>query len=436
MTEVSPNRRNFLKQSAIAATAVSTVHILTSKSARAARPIKVGLIGCGGRGKAAAENAIRAAMDMNDEVQITALADVFPQKIKEAKERLAKSENMVNDDLCFTGFDAYKKIMETDVDYVILTTPPVFRPQMLEAAVAAGKHVFMEKPAAVDSPGIRRIIAAGESAKKKGLTIVAGTQRRHEASYVDTVKRLQDGAIGAILSARAVWCTGCIKFTEKKSEWSEMEYQIRNWYHFLWLSGDHLVEQHVHNLDVISWVLGKYPVRAYGQGGRAWQQRGNIWDHHQVDYTYGNGIHLMSMASQIERPDSKVEEWVIGDKGVSNCKDWIQWNDGKSWKWEGRYTNPYIQEHADLIDSIRHEKGINEAESCAKSTMVAILGRMAEYSGRDLTWDEAFQSDETLGLPDDEYKLGPMPLRPVPVPGGMPYTGKEGWDNDPLGRQP
>lgn len=426
------NRRSFLKRSAVATTSVTTFHVLNAKTSQAADPIKVGVIGCGGRGKAAMENAIRAA----DNVQVVALADLFPDKIEEAKKRLAKSDQSVEDDHCFTGFDAYKQIMKTEVDYVILTTPPVFRPQMVEAAVRAGKHIFMEKPAAVDAPGIRRIIAAGKEAEQKGLTIVAGTQRRHDPGYVETVKRLQDGAIGDILSARATWCTGSIKFTAPELDWTDMETQIRNWYHFLWLSGDHIVEQHVHNLDVISWILGEYPVKAYGQGGRAWQRRGNIWDHHSVEYHYANGMYLHSMAAQIERPDSRVLEWVLGEKGQSNCKDWIGLKKGDDWKWEGKYVSPYIQEHTDLIDSIRNDKGINEAESCAKSTMVGILGRMAEYSGRELTWEEAFNSKERLGLGDNQYELGPMPIRPLPVPGGQPYTGKEGWDNDPAGRQP
>jgi myo-inositol 2-dehydrogenase / D-chiro-inositol 1-dehydrogenase len=417
-------RRDFVKHSALAASAVTAVNVLGSSESRAAAPIKVGVIGCGGRGKAAAEDAIRAS----EGVKITALADIFPYQIELARKRLAKSEQQVSPDHCFTGFDGYKELLKTDVDYVILTTPPAFRPLMLEAAVAAGKHVFMEKPAAVDAPGIRRVIAAGKKAKEKGLTIVAGTQRRHQPEYRETIRRIHEGALGEIQFARALWCTGPIAYRKRLPEMSEMEYQIRNWYHYLWLSGDHLVEQHVHNLDIIVWALQKYPIRAYGVGGRAWKQWGNIWDHHAVDFEFENGVHLFSLASQYPRPDdgSRVNEFIHGTKATTNCQGGI-WGE-TNWKYEGEYVRPYVQEHVNLIDSIVNSKGVNEAESCAMSTMTGILGRTAEYQGRSVTWDEAFQSNETFGK--EQCQLGPSEIKPVPVPGGFPFTGNEGWKPD------
>ena len=415
------SRRDFVKTGALATATVTGFNVLASKEARAQAPITVGLVGCGGRGRGAAENAMRAAGN----VTVVAMADLFEDRLNKTREYLSeKLDHEVSQDKCFLGWDAYKKIIAQDVDYVILATPPVFRPLMLKAAVEAGKNVFMEKPAAVDPPGIREIMAAGRQAKAKGLSIVAGTQRRHQKPYVETIKRIHDGACGDIVAARAYWCGGPIGYRPKTEGMSDMEYQIRSWYHFLWLSGDHIVEQHVHNLDVINWIMGKHPVRAFGCGGRAWQGKGNIWDHHAVDYEFDNGVHLSSMCRQLEAPDHNVSEFVVGTKNSSNCSDWIGGR-GKEWKFEGDYTDAYIQEHTDLIAGIREGKPLNEAQNVAESTMTAILGRMAEYSGKILTWDEALASNESLGL--DNYELGPVKLKPVAIPGGTKFTGKEGW---------
>jgi len=417
------SRRSFVKTGALATAGVTAFNILKSTEARAAEPIKVGLIGCGGRGKQAMGNCLHAA----EGVQIVAFADLFPDKIQGAKDELAKFDQKVADDHCFLGFDAYKQVLKTDINYVILATPPVFRPPILTAAIEAKKHVFMEKPAAVDPPGIRAIIAAGEKAKELGLSIVAGTQRRHQKCYVETIKRIHEGAIGEIVAARAYWCGGAIGFGKQRPGMSDMEWQIRSWYHFLWLSGDHIVEQHVHNLDVINWSMKAHPVKAYGCGGRAWQIKGNIWDHHAVDFEYANGAHLMSLCRQIQTPKDNVSEFVVGTKGSSNCKDWIKAQE--EWKFTSEYVDPYIQEHTDLIESIRNGKPVNEARNVAESTMTAILGRMAEYTGKEMTWDEAFNSNETVGL--KEYKLGPVELAPVAIPGGKAAKGDEGWNPDP-----
>lgn len=419
------SRRRFIHNSTLAAATITSFNVLPSKNARAAEPIKVGLIGCGGRGRGAAQNCLRAA----EGVQIVSLGDIFPDRIKRAQNELSQRDNPVDEGQCFLGWDAYKKVLQTDIDYVILATPPIFRPFMLEAAVNAKKHVFMEKPAAVDPPGIRKIIAAGEKAKKTGLSIVAGTQRRHHETYIETIKRIQDGAIGDIHFARAFWCGGPIGFLDKRPEWSDVEYQIRNWYHFLWLSGDHIVEQHVHNLDVINWVLGKkHPEKAYAVGGRAWQERGNIWDHHAVNFEYDNGVHMISMSSQTPRPGDnyRVQESVHGTKGFSNCSNYI--SGPNKWKFEGEHMggSEYIQEHTDLIASIRKGEPLNEAENVACSTMTAIMGRMAGYQNKEMSWNEAINSNEILADPE-KITLGPNELAPVAIPGGKKYTGEEGW---------
>ncbi|MEW6236532.1 MAG: Gfo/Idh/MocA family oxidoreductase [Candidatus Omnitrophota bacterium] len=420
--EKNISRRRFMKRGATAAAAVASFNVLPSKDARAVEPITVGLIGCGGRGK----SAIKECLGSADEVKIAAVADLFPDNLAKAKEILEEMDSKVPDDRCFTGWDAYKKVMETDVTYVIIDVPPVFRAEMLEAAINAKKHVFMEKPASVDAQGIRRIIAAGEKAKELGLSIAAGTQRRHQGDYIETIKRLHDGAIGEIMAAQAYWCGGPIGFRERQPSWSDVEFQIRNWYHFLWLSGDHIVEQHVHNLDVINWIMGTHPIKAYGCGGCAWQKRGNIWDHHAIDFEYPNGVHMTSLCGQTPRPEGQswVKESVQGTKGVSNCANWIK---GLSeWKYEGHHQNAYIQEHTDLIASIRSGKPINEARNVAESTMTAIMGRMAEYQNKEMTWEEAINSNENLII--QPLELGPNEPTPVAIPGGKEYTGKEGWN--------
>ncbi len=424
------SRRRFVKNGAMAAASVTAFNVLKPKEARAAAPLKVGLLGCGGRGRGAVQDCLKAAEILNaPETKVTALADILPDRIEAAKAVLGQMDNEVDDDQCFIGWESYKELFKTDVDYVILATPPVFRPETLMAAVEAKKNVFMEKPAAVDPPGIRKIIEAGEKAKTLGLSIAAGTQRRHQAPYVETIKRIHDGVIGDIMAGYAYWCGGPIAYGDRKPGMSDVEYQIRSWYHFLWLSGDHIVEQHVHNLDVINWIMGKHPVKAFGTGGRAWQKRGNIWDHHGVVFHYDNDVILTSFCSQTPRPErnDRVNEFVQGSKGKSNCAGWIQ--SDTTWNFEGDSVNPYVQEHVDLMNSIYKNAGLNEARNVAESTMTAILGRMAEYSGKQMSWDEAIHSEESLAPHKTlaEYEFGPMKLSPIALPGGQPYTGNEGW---------
>lgn len=405
-------RRDFIKKAGAAAGAMATISLVGNVRSGETGPLKVGLVGCGGRGTGAAIDCMRAAPD----VKVTAVADLFEERAREAKRRLNEQGAQIQDDHVFSGFDAYKHLMETDVDIVILATPPGFRPDHFEAAIDAKKHVFMEKPIAVDPVGCRRVMAAGEKAKKLGLAVVAGTQRRHQLSYVETIKRIHDGAIGDVVAARAYWCQGGLWVVERRPEWSDMEWQIRNWLYFVWLSGDHIVEQHIHNLDVINWVMGTHPVRAMGMGGRQVRtapKYGNIYDHFTVDYEYPNGVHMLSMCRQIDGCASIVAEFVVGTKGGSNCSGNI-WGQS-SWQYRGPNPNPYVQEHKDLIESIRKGEPINETQAVAESTMTAIMGRESAYTGRVVTWDEMMRSN--LSLAPKEYKFGPLPVAPVPMPG-------------------
>jgi predicted dehydrogenase len=306
----------------------------------------------------------------------------------------------------------------SDVNYVILAQPPHFRPEHLMAAIRAGKHVFMEKPVAVDPEGVKLVIEAGELAKQKGLGIAAGTQRRHQRSYNEAIKRLHDGMIGEIVECRAYWNGGAIWVIDRRPGWSDMEAQLRNWNYYTWLSGDHIVEQHVHNLDIINWVMGAHPIRAIGQGGRAargGKEHGHIWDHFAVEYEYPNGVRMFSQCRQIANTDGKVEEAVVGSKGISNCNNYIRVKGGELWRFREQDVNAYEQEHLNLIQSIRDGKPINEARNVAESTMTAILGRESAYSGRTLEWDQLYNSGMRLG--PKEYAFASLPFPDVPVPG-------------------
>ena len=294
----------------------------------------------------------------------------------------------------------------------ILATPPYFRPEHFEAAVNAGKHVFMEKPVAVDPVGIRSIIATGEKAKAKKLSVVAGTQRRHQKGYIETIKKIQDGEIGKILAAQNYWCGGGLWYHFREEGEGDMEWMLRDWVNWTWLSGDHIVEQHVHNLDVINWVLGKLPEKAIAMGSRQRRKTGNQYDNFAVDFFYPEHIHVLSMCRQIDGCGGDVSERVVGAKGVSNCNGWIS----TLGKIDIESPNPYEQEHADLIAAIRSDQPVNEAKQVAESTMCAIMARTSAYTGKEVTWKEMMESDMRLAPPD-------QPLTPeyikslVPVPG-------------------
>jgi predicted dehydrogenase len=439
------SRRDFLKRSTAALAGVAAIQgapFVRTAHAAPDDPIRVGIIGCGGRGTGAMLNVLQAGTRViypqrgyhtedvaegaavgAENVEIVALADLFEDRLVRCREQLRRLDLDVADDACFTGFDAYRGLLAMpDVNYVILAEPPHFRPRHVKAAVEAGKHVFMEKPAAVDGPGVRVVLEAGELAARNGTGIAAGIQRRHERRYVEAVRRLQDGAIGDIHTGRAYWNGGVIWAVEREPGWSDMEWQIRNWNYFTWLSGDHIVEQHVHNLDVINWVLGAHPVRARALGGR--QARGDnpiyghIYDHFAVEYEYENGARMFSQCRQMDGTENRVEEGVEGSRGYSDCRSWIR---GENvWRFDGDNPNPYEQTHVDLINSIRAGNPLNEARAMAESTLAGIMGRESAYAGRSITWDEALNS--TMDLSPASYAFGDMPFPEVAIPGKYTFS--------------
>ncbi len=435
------SRRQFLKRSSLAAAsaaAVAEFPLVVTSHAAPDHPIRIGLIGCGGRGTGAVADALGAgtnvvypqagyhtetvaanAVASNTNVKVIALADVFPDRLNSCREQLAKLGNAIPDERCFTGFDAYQKLLTVpEVNYVILATPPHFRPMHLKAAIEAGKNAFVEKPVAVDGPGVKLVLEAGELAKQKNLGIVAGTQRRHQRGYNETIKRIHDGAIGDIVYARAYWNGGVIWVIERQSGWSDMEWQLRNWNYFTWLSGDHIVEQHVHNLDIINWAINDHPIKASAMGGRQARPNktyGHIYDHFAVEYEYPNGARMFSQCRQINSCENKVEEAIVGTKGTSNCKDWVRPKEGSPWRFRDKEVNPYQQEHQDLIASIRAGKPLNEAKAVAESTLTGIMGRESAYTGRSVEWDEILNCPTRLG--PQKYEMGDLPFPEVAMPG-------------------
>ena len=415
------SRRDFLKTSATLTASAALLASGNYAHAQGTGKILVGVVGCGGRGSGAAGDCARAGADT---VEIVALGDLFQDRLNGSKERLRRdlaAQFKVTDDRCFTGFDAYQKVIGSGVDLVILATPPGFRPMHLKAAIEAGKHVFMEKPVAVDPEGVRSVIASSEQAGLKRLAIVAGTQRRHDPQYVATIQRIHEGAIGDIIAAQCYWNQGGLWKHDRKPEWTDMEWQVRNWLYFTWLSGDHIVEQHVHNLDVINWALKANPVKAVGMGGRQSRtgpEYGHIYDHFAVEYEYPNGVRVQSMCRQIGGTASRVEERLVGTKGTSNANGSIR--GATPWRYEGKKANPYVQEHVDLLESIRAGKPLNEGKQVAESTLVAIMGRMSAYTGQEVTWEQAMASK--LSLMPAKLAMGDLPVPPVAVPGRTPLV--------------
>lgn len=378
-------------------------------------PLKAGLIGCGGRGSGAAFDFLGAGKNLT----IAALADAFGDRLQGTRESLKQERGIdVPDSRCFVGFDAYKQLLETDVDVVLLATPPHFRPEHFREAVRARKHVFMEKPVAVDAPGARSVMASAKKAAAAGLSVVTGTQRRHQASYRAAYEQVKNGAIGDVVSANCYWNQAQLWYREREANWSDMEWMIRDWVNWCWLSGDHIVEQHVHNLDVIHWFTGKLPREAVAIGARHRRVTGDQYDCFSVDYVYDGGLHVHSLSRQINGCASNVSELVVGTKGWTDCWSKIVDHHGKVlWQRDSKDDpSPYAQEHVDLVTAIRKNQPINEAETTALSTLVAVMGRIAAYTGAKVTWDEALGSEDRLG--PDTYALGPVDLpRTVPVPG-------------------
>lgn len=421
-------RRDFLRTTSSAVVGGAILGGLSiERSAHAAGDdlLKVALIGCGGRGTGAAAQALSTS----GKIQLVAMADAFKDRIdsslnelrgqKEIKDKLA-----VSDDAKFTGFDGYKQAIAA-ADVVLLATPPGFRPIHFEEAVKQGKHVFMEKPVAVDGPGVRRVLAAAEEAKKKNLKVGVGLQRHHQAGYIETVKRLHDGAIGDIVAMRCYWNDGGVWVKDRLPSMSEMEYQMRNWYYFVWLSGDHIVEQHIHNLDVINWVKNGHPVRCHGLGGREVRRGpkfGEIFDHHAVEFEYADGSRCASQCRHIRGCWSSVSEAVVGTKGTSDVNAYTIRGEN-AWRFRDKGGNPYQVEHDDLFDAIRNNKPYNEAVFGAHSSLTAIMGRMATYSGKVIEWDAALNSK--IDLMPEQFAFDAKPkvlpdaggLYPVAIPG-------------------
>ncbi|MGB2713619.1 MAG: Gfo/Idh/MocA family oxidoreductase [Vicinamibacterales bacterium] len=422
--KIDPVSRRTFMQTTAAATAA---FVLPGAHAAGSDVIRVGLIGTGGRGTGAAANVIQSSAG----IELVALGDLMPDRLGLCREELSKLSKSdpkfaaavkVTDETCFTGFDAFKKVLASDVDYVILATPPGFRPAQLAAAVEAGKNIFTEKPVAVDAAGIRSVLATYEVARKKGLAIGVGTQRRHQDLYLAAVKRVQDGAVGDIMSGQVFWNQGGLWNRDRQKNWTDVEWQIRNWLYFTWLSGDHIVEQHVHNIDVANWFVGAHPVRATAVGGRQWRtdpKYGHIYDHFGVDFEYPNGARVLSMCRQIEGTRNRIGESFIGSKGRLDLADQgvgqIRGENAWTWPKPEKSVSPYVQEHTDLVASIRGGKPYNELKQVAESTLTAILGREAAYTGQELTWDEVLNADQDLMPP--QVAFGPLATPSVAMPG-------------------
>lgn len=424
MGEVNVTRRGFVAgTAAVGAAAVVTSLGTNFAHAAGSDRIKVGLIGCGGRGTGAAKDNAAAS----PRVQIQVMADVFPDRLSASRDQLKSlgDQFAVTDDKCFTGFDAYQKALATDVDLVILATPPGFRPVHLKAAAEAGKHIFAEKPVATDPTGVRAVLAAAEVARTKGLALVCGTQRRHDVGYIETIKRLHNGAIGEIVGGNFYWNQGSLWMKPRQPGWSDMEWQLRNWLYFTWLSGDHICEQHVHQIDVMNWVMGTHPVAAYAQGGRQVRTDpayGHIFDHFYVEYEFPGGVRMSCMCRQQDNTDARVAEWVVGTNGTSNVATTITPTGGKKWRFDRPKDapGPYQQEHIDLIESIVSGQPLNEGKRIAESTLTAIMGRMSAYTGKTVTWEQAMSS--TLSLMPEKVEMGSLPVPAVAVPGKTPLV--------------
>jgi len=432
MTERDPepaaHRRGFLKTGTAASVGIVLSSASKARSAAGSETLKLGVIGCGGRGAGAANQAMNA----DDGVVLHAMCDVDRTVLDTAHEILMKQQEGrvdVPEDRRFSGFEDYKRVIE-QCDVVILATSPGFRPQHFEEAVAQGKHVFMEKPVATDVHGIKRVLAAGKEAAAKNLKVGVGLQRRHQPGYQDWIRRIQDGDIGDVLTIRALWNGSSRAGKPRREGESELEYQIRNWYYFTWLSGDHNVEQHVHNLDVANWIMGEqHVVVARGMGGREVRDKlenGQIYDHHFVEYEYADGTLLYSQARQIPNCWRLIGETAVGTLGRAEFQQRLFTISGPNaaTKRFRRNEDGHQLEHYPLFRAIREDLPHNEAERGAHATMTAILGRMANYSGQEVTWDDAMASDQRL-VPDDLFDFRSDPpvhpdaegRYPIAVPG-------------------
>ena len=384
--------------------------------------LKVGLIGCGGRGTGAASQALKA--DPN--VILTAMADVFQDRLDSSYDILLKAHPdkvKVAKENRFIGFDAYQRLIDSGVDVVLLTTPPAFRPEQLTAAVNAGKHIFCEKPVAVDAPGVRKVLAAAKKAKEKGLSLVSGFTFRYDQPKRELFGRVQNGEIGDVKMVNSTRNGGGLWYFPRKPEWTEMEYQMRNWYYYDWLSGDFIVEMVVHNLDMMTWAIGsQMPLKAFGTGGRqsrVEEKFGNIYDHFAVEFDFASGIKGYNFCRQQDGCASKNSVEIIGSEGTAFYQGNVHKISGKNnWEYQGEKKDMYQVQHNELFASIRAGKPMNDGEMMANSTMLGIMARMAAYSGQNITWEQAMNSSQVLGPDFYQYSWDlKWPVSPPAIPG-------------------
>jgi len=445
MANKNLDRRDFLKKSVCTAVgAMAVPAIITSCSKKEAkidlnsvevpeilpkapdgRPLRAGLIGCGGRGTGAAGNFV----DAGDGLSIVALGDIFQDKMDACREQLKEKGIEVPDENCFVGFDAYKKVIDSDIDIVLLCTPPAFRPEHFAYAVEKGKHVFAEKPCAVDPAGAKRMLALSKQAEAKGLCVISGTIRRSQKDCIETYRRVAAGMIGTIVSAHVVRHGGKLWHVKRQKGWSDMEYMLRNWPNFCWTSGDFIVEQFIHEIDMMSWFIGdKHPVKAQATGGRARRVTGDMYDQISVEYIYENGHRAHCTSRQIGGCDGEHCIMIYGTKGYTNCFNTIYDLDGNEiWKYpypeEGAedqsmlVPNPYIEEHIRLVRAIREGQVLNDMEKHVQSVLIAMMGRMSAYTGKFVSWDDIIASDEKI-VPEVNG-FGPVPdiKEEIPLPG-------------------
>lgn len=417
------DRRSFLKTSTTGAAALAAGTALNmgrfAHAAGTRETVRIGLIGCGGRGTGAAQNALNA----NPQNELVGLCDMFEDRLsfcRKTLENKKKDQTKVTDDNCFIGFDGYKKLLETDIDVVLLCTPPYFRPVQLRAAIDAGKHVFCEKPVAVDAPGVRSVLETTELARKKKLSIVSGLCWRYDYLVRDIVGKIRDGYIGEIKTIQENYLTGLLWQRNRKDDWTEMHYQLRNWLYFHWLSGDHIVEQHIHSLDKALWLMGDTPpVSAYGCGGRQVRtdkRFGNVYDHFAVCYEWANGVKTFAYCRQQGRCFRETDDHVYGTNGNAKILgNEIRINDRVVHKYNGERPNMYDVEHVALFDGIRNGKPINNGVYMSYSTLMAILGREVCYTGQKITWDQMLNSQNKLG--PEKLEFGDIPVPEVAMPG-------------------
>lgn len=421
------SRREFLKQSAVTgAAAVGALSLARSAHAAGDDTIKIGLIGCGGRGSGAADNAMNAGKD----VRLTAMADVFDDRLQDSRQRLKKmkpEQVAVDDDHCFVGFDAYEKLIHSGVDVVLIAAASHFHPVMLKAAIDAGKHVFCEKPHGIDAPGVKIAMAAAEEAQKKKLCLATGLCWRSDPGVRETMKRVRDGAIGEIIAIQETYVGTPYVLRERQPGWNEMQFQMQNWYHFNWLSGDQTAQQLIHSLDKASWALGDVPpVKAWGMGGRqvcVEPKYGDQFDHHATVFEYANGVRVFGYTRDMLGCYNEVSDVILGTKGRALMPQSPRIEGQNAWRYKGKPSNMYDVEHRELFDAIRAGKTINNGAYTCLSSMLAILAQMVCYTGRQITWEQAMQSNLDFALPrydwdvDPPVKPGPNGQYPAPMPG-------------------